>query len=206
MTKQLWLVRHPQPEVAAGLCYGHTDLTVAPAQLSDVATALLQTLPTSAPLYSSPLRRCADLALRLPHASLRLDARLMEIDFGNWEMQPWQTIARADIDAWAAAPIDYRPGGGESVLQMAGRVSAFLDDLLREPHDSAIVICHAGTMRLLAALQRSLPLREAALHAANTPHKIGYGETLVLDFTAPTSASSQAPDRTAPVPRQTEAL
>jgi alpha-ribazole phosphatase len=178
---RLILVRHPQPLVAPGLCYGSTDLAVAPQELARVLAAVGPTLPPGLPLFSSPLRRCAELAAALPRASLEFDARLVEIDFGEWEMRRWDDIPRADVDAWAADVVGYRPGGGESVLQMAARVAAFHDDLLRKQYAGAVLVCHAGTMRLLAARHAGLSLEEMALKAASAPHRIGYGECLVLD-------------------------
>lgn len=177
---RLILVRHPQPLVASGLCYGSTDLAVAPEEMTNAVTALSASLPTGLPLFSSPLRRCAQLARRLPGISLDFDARLAEIDFGAWEMRAWDAIARDEIDAWAADLVHYHPGGGESVLQMATRIAAFYAEL-RLRHRAAIVVCHAGTMRLLAACHAGLVPAEMALQAAATPHRIGYGATLILD-------------------------
>jgi len=175
------LVRHPQPLVAAGICYGRTDLPVAPQEQANVLLSLSETLPKTATLFSSPLRRCAELAARLPQQAPILDARLAEMDFGTWEMQAWDDIPRADIDAWAADLIEYHPGGGESVLQMAARVQAFYTDLQRQQGaDASVIICHAGTIRLLCAFHAGLSLRDAALHAAQTPHKIAYGASLIL--------------------------
>jgi alpha-ribazole phosphatase len=96
--------------------------------------------------------------------------------FGAWEMQPWDAIPRAAIDAWAADMVNYRPGGGESVLQMAARITAFYDELTQD----AIIICHAGAMRLLAARHAGLSAAEMALQAAQTAHQIPYGSTLTL--------------------------
>jgi alpha-ribazole phosphatase len=175
------LVRHPQPVVAPGLCYGSTDLAVAPDELARARAALSATLPHDAPIFSSPLRRCAELACRLPCTSLTFDARLAEIDFGAWEMRHWDDISRAEVDAWADDMTGYRPGGGESVLQMAVRVASFYAELQRRDHACAIVVCHAGTMRLLSACRDGLSVPDIALQAARTPHKIAYGATLVLD-------------------------
>jgi alpha-ribazole phosphatase len=178
---QLILVRHPQPLVAAGVCYGRTDLPVAPEEQARTLASLTATLPKNAALFTSPLQRCAELAARLPQQPLIVDARLAEMDFGAWEMQSWDDIPRADIDAWAVDLIEYHPGGGESVLKMAARVQSFYADLQRQQGSvSNIIICHAGTIRLLRALHAGLPLRTAALHAAQTPHKIAYGESLIL--------------------------
>ncbi|MQA23830.1 histidine phosphatase family protein [Rugamonas rivuli] len=180
---QLILVRHPQPLIAPGVCYGRSDLAVAPEQLAQTLVALTATLPRGLPLYSSPLQRCATLATQLA-APLQspaplLDARIAEIDFGDWELRPWDDIPRADIDAWAADLVHYRPGGGESVLQMAGRIAAFHADLQRQQRD-AIVICHAGAMRLLLACHAGLAPADMAMQAAQNPHQIAYGATLTL--------------------------
>jgi alpha-ribazole phosphatase len=180
---RLILVRHPQPLVAAGICYGSTDLDVAPAQLERTLAELAPQLPADVPLYSSPLRRCAGLAAHLSAAPI-FDRRLVEMDFGAWEMRPWDDIARTEIDAWAADMVNYRPGGGDSVLRMAARIADFYADLQRQlgkdGNGQAIVICHAGAMRLLSARHACLPLAEMALQAASTPHKIAYGAVLIL--------------------------
>jgi len=184
---RLVLIRHPQPDVAPGMCYGRTDLAVAPGQLEQAVAALLPQVPAGLPLFSSPLQRCAVLAMRLAPAPM-FDARLMEMDFGDWEMQPWNSIPRAGVDAWAADLANYRPGNGESVLQMAERVAAFYADLQRQLDDStdgaAIVVCHAGTMRLLAACHAGLAPLAMALQAAGAPHRLPYGETLILPHRA----------------------
>lgn len=177
---QLILVRHPKPQVGAGICYGSTDLPPDPADLLRVRDALASLAPAT-PLISSPLLRCAQLARQLPSASLSFDARLAEMHFGDWEMQAWDAIPRAEIEAWAADPANYRPGGGESVLQMATRVAAFHAALQRQQHERVMVLCHAGTIRLLLACHAGLAPPEAAREAAGTPHRIGYGEHILLE-------------------------
>ena len=178
---RLLLVRHPRPEIAPGLCYGSSDVDVAAEQL-DAVLALLRRhgLPGTLPVYASPLRRCAVLACAL-HPSAALDPRLAEMDFGSWELRSWDDIPREQVDAWVADLLHYRPGGGESVLAVAQRVASFRADLLRSCQPEALVICHAGTMRLLAALHGGQPVDAAALQAARTPHQIDYGEMLMLE-------------------------
>lgn len=179
---RLYLVRHPKPVVPPGYCYGRTDL---PAQDTDTARVLAalhgQNLPGAMPVYASPLQRSAVLAQQLSTAPV-FDARLAEMDFGAWELRQWDDIAREEIDAWNADLLHYRPGGGENVLQVAVRVAAFLADLQRARHAEALVICHAGTMRLLHAMSSGGTLQEAALRAASTPHQIGYGHVMVLEI------------------------
>ena len=174
---QLILVRHPQPDIAPGICYGRTDLAASPAAIAEVAASLRAAgLPGELPVYASPLRRCASLA-RSVDVPVHLDARLAEMDFGAWEMRSWDAIPRAEVDAWAADLLHYRPGGGENVLDVARRVAAFRQEL---PHPAALLICHAGTIRLLSALHSGGSIEEAALRAASCAHRIGYGDIIEL--------------------------
>ena len=161
-----------------GVCYGSSDIPVAAADLTEghalLAPQLAGAIASGYRLYSSPLRRCTALATLL--GDFTSDQRLVEMDFGDWEMRTWPEIPRKEVDAWAADLLDYRPGGGETVREVGARVQAFLDDL---SHDT-IVICHAGTMRLMAAIAAGEPL----LQAAAKPNQIRYCEALRLSWPA----------------------
>lgn len=143
---RLWLIRHPLPAVAPGICYGATDLPLA-ADPAPHADALGPLLPSGAPVYTSPLQRCLRLAERLHPAPL-VDHRIREIDFGAWEMQPWSSLDRALLDAWAADPFHFQPPGGESVAALRARVADFLAGL----PDEAVLVAHAGVIKVCAAL------------------------------------------------------
>lgn len=182
---RLYLVRHAQPEIAPGICYGSTDLTVSDRNHARALPVLAATLPRGVPVFSSPLRRCRELAgvlaAMLGAVGVTHDARLAEMHFGAWEMRSWEKIPRSEIDAWAGDLTVYRPGGGENVMEVARRVQSFYQSLLEQKTESAVVVCHAGTIRLLLACRRDVPLEEAALHAARNRHNIAYGEMIVLD-------------------------
>ena len=181
---RLFLVRHPQPLITAEICYGSSDIAVSDEETRRTAQRLAAALPAGAAIVSSPLRRCADLAKALTHSlanpSIEFDARLVELDFGTWEMCAWDGIARAEIDAWAAAPVTWRPGGGESVLTMAHRVGEFYEAKKRETGD-CVVVCHAGTIRLLLACRRYRALADIAAAAVQDAYRPGYGEVVVID-------------------------
>lgn len=144
---RLYLIRHPQPEVPAGCCYGRSDLPLRDSPLP-LAESLAALLPPEVPLFTSPLRRCRELAQAID-AGARLDPRLAEIDFGNWELQSWESIGRSAIERWAADPLGFVPPGGESVRAMADRVIAFARDRL--DRGDAAVVAHQGPLRVLAA-------------------------------------------------------
>lgn len=142
---KLWCLRHPEPDIATGVCYGWLDMPAKAThlrhvaqwvgqQLAQAATAADATLATNRlhqlPVFSSPLQRAQHLAQALHHGAQWqppvIDARLREMHFGDWEGQLWSEIARDQIDAWSAALIDHRPPGGESVRDMAERVGSWL--------------------------------------------------------------------------------
>jgi len=139
---RLFLVRHPRPAVADGTCYGRSDLPLA-GDPAAVADALRRLLPGDLPLYSSPLRRCRELAARL-HPAPRFDERLRELDFGAWEMRAWTAIDRAALEAWAADPLHFRPPGGEAVAELRARVRAFLGEI----RGDTVLVAHAGVMKM----------------------------------------------------------
>lgn len=183
---RLVLIRHPRPEVPDGVCYGRSDLAVADSEVRSVAVALLREVPQGARIYSSPLQRCLLLAHELSRMlscdSPLVDPRLAEMHFGAWEMQGWEAIARAEVEAWSADLIGYRPGGGETVLEMAQRVQAFLRELTNTGIPEAVVVCHAGTIRLLHALAAEHDTARAALCAACSRQALAYGGVSILDL------------------------
>lgn len=181
---RLYLIRHARPVVQDGVCYGSTDLPVEEEHQSQVLVQLVPALPAGADVFSSPLRRCRHLASILARdaGGPIFDARLAEMDFGTWEMQAWNDIPRTEVDAWAADLPRYRPGGGECLLDVATRVRAFLAELRVRQMDAAIVVAHAGTIRLLNAATKCNSAKEMVAIAARTPNRIAYGELVTVDY------------------------
>ncbi|WP_250491915.1 MULTISPECIES: alpha-ribazole phosphatase family protein [unclassified Caballeronia] len=152
----LVLIRHPAVRVDAGVCYGQTDVPLLRDVNASACALKARMLSLNVPAcvdgwHSSGLVRCASLASALsggiaPH----VDARLAEMNFGAWEGRAWDAIDRALIDAWAADIEHARPHGGESLVQFAGRVEAWLRDIERADRP-VHVIAHAGVMRVLTA-------------------------------------------------------
>lgn len=144
----LVLIRHTRPEVAAGVCYGRTDLDVA-GTFPDDAREVIGRLGTPDRLVSSPLRRCRRLAEAIAAAAgltVEIDARLQEMDFGAWEGQLWSQIPKSEIDQWAADFLHARPHGGESVAMLRARTLAALRDYRRNA-GQWVVVTHAGVIK-----------------------------------------------------------
>jgi len=153
---QVYLIRHPAPIEAEGLCYGREELRVEPQALAAAAAAVRTRIPAAvlgaAPVYTSPLSRCLDFACELatPREPLVCDA-LLELDFGAWEGTPWEAVPRNELDAWAADVWGYRPGGGESAAMAAGRFRSWSRALRHGAADAALAVTHAGLIRVALA-------------------------------------------------------
>jgi alpha-ribazole phosphatase len=148
---RLWLVRHPRPDVPAGLCYGASDVPIVETHLEELLASLPARLPRGVALYSSPLSRCLRLARGLEHhgwGPAVTDPRLREMDFGHWEGRSWSDVPRAQIDAWRDDLECYVPPGGEPLAALAHRCGEFVAGL-PEGH-RAIVVTHAVGVRRAA--------------------------------------------------------
>jgi alpha-ribazole phosphatase len=158
------LIRHPAVNVDEGVCYGNSDVPLAdgPETSAEALAVRLATLQVPAPrvVLTSPLTRCATVAAALAAnfgCAASGDDSLKEMDFGNWELQRWNDIDRALIDAWAADFEGARVHGGESVAQFVARVRAWFDVFEQTRELSpAYVVTHAGVMRVIAALSLGL--------------------------------------------------
>ena len=146
----LWLVRHAQPLVAQGVCYGVTDVAADTTDTVRAATAAAALLPVGACLLTSPLQRCEQLAKTLcalrPDLTYAQDARLVEMNFGCWEQHRWDAIPRAAFDQWMADFGRHAFGGVETVDALMQRVGAVWDEGL-ERSVPQVWITHAGVIR-----------------------------------------------------------
>lgn len=164
------LLRHPPPDIAQGVCYGATDLALAPGWEAQ-ATLLSATLPAAGLVISSPLSRCRKLAGFIAKARdlpLQVDPRWREMNFGVWEGVAWDDIPRHALDAWADHFHSYADHGGESVGVLESRVRAGLS----AAPDGALIVTHAGCIKAAHAIHDV---------AAGWDTRVGFGEWVRLD-------------------------
>lgn len=177
---RLWLVRHAQPLIEAGVCYGATDVDADANATALVAQAVVGQWPTGIRVRVSPLQRCEQLAKEIrglqPDFSYETDARLAEMNFGIWEGVRWDAISAPAYDAWMADFSGHRFGGQESVSEFMGRVALAWDEFQRHGQD-AVWITHAGVIRAVSLLSQGIrQIDTAAQWPAQAP---GFGEWVV---------------------------
>jgi len=182
---QLYLIRHPLPDVSLDVCYGRLDVGLAD-PVDQALARLHRHLPQGVPVYSSALQRCRSLAEGLSAEQGKtpiFDDRLMEMSFGAWEKQRWDAIDRTSLDAWAADMLNYVPPGGESAAQVLQRAQSFIGDVVTKNKD-AIVVTHGGILRVLMANWLGLP----PSHWRRLSFEFGGVSKVVLDDQATDSA------------------
>jgi len=152
VSRPVYLVRHTRPAVGTQLCYGRLDVELAPTWQFDIAQCVAS-IGRAACVYTSPATRCRRLAEAVGRRDLsevRVDGRLSELDFADWEGRRWEEIPRSCLDDWAADIIHYAPGNGEPLWALWARVDAFRAEL-PPAQGPIVVVSHHGPLRALAA-------------------------------------------------------
>ena len=185
---KLWLVRHAQPLIAPGICYGQLDVAADASETAACAHRLAKVLPTGLRVLSSPLQRCEHLASVLyglrPDLAYKTESRLQEMNFGQWEGKPWQAIDPRALHAWTEDFATYAVGEtGESTRAFMARVGSVFDELEGQ---STLWITHAGVIRAVELLAQGVrDIERADQWPRNAPN---YGQWRSLDL--PTGQAS----------------
>lgn len=159
---QLQLIRHPEPEVGPGVCYGQLDLPLKPGW-ERACDSLLGEIVRPRRILTSPLRRCLEPARYLGEhldCPVTEEPGLRELSFGDWEGRLWEEFDGAESRAWAADYVHRHPPGGESFLELSERVHAALRSEAKTG-GSLLVMTHAGPIRALLAHFHDQPLTRA---------------------------------------------
>ena len=145
---EIILIRHTSVDVPTGTCYGQTDVPLKDSFTEEAAEAKAA-LDSFGPVdyaYTSPLSRCTRLAEFCGYADAERDARIMEINFGEWEMKLFDEIDDPHLQEWYADHIHVPVTGGESFMMQYQRVSEFLEELRNKPFGRVAVFAHGGVL------------------------------------------------------------
>lgn len=162
--RRLWLLRHAQPLIASGICYGHLDVPADTDATRRAAHAFVDAFLASSasssrlvpersnrppiPIYVSGLQRARQLAeevclalhprtglgAAIVEINLQTDSRLNEMDFGIWEGKAWSAIPKTAIEQWSADFARHKFGGKESCQEVIERVLAAYQATFERAH------------------------------------------------------------------------
>jgi len=98
---KITLIRHTRVAVETGICYGWSDVGVAPSFETE-ASRVKENISNERfdIVYSSPLSRCRKLAAFCGFHEPILDDRLKELNFGEWEMKKWDDLTDPRLELW----------------------------------------------------------------------------------------------------------
>lgn len=155
---QIDFIRHTRLKGVDGtFCYGITDIDVAdtfPEEAAAVREQIAGRVYDA--VFTSPLRRARKLADFCGYGeTARVDRRLAEHNFGEWEMKPWdelfREIRRRDdlTPAQRLHPELVTPPGGEGLCAMRDRVAGLLREVAsRTEWRRVAFFCHGGVVNM----------------------------------------------------------
>jgi broad specificity phosphatase PhoE len=168
-TVRLFLVRHGETADNKEMRYiGLRDLplTAHGMQQARIAGNALAAFPVRI-IVSSALRRAVDTAAAIGEAcgaEVRIDARLAEGSFGNWEGKTRAEVLKiSGRDAeWLArweSDAAFAPPGGESIEDIQRRMLDLVRELKNEfPGCGVVLVSHVGPIKALLAAAMDIPL------------------------------------------------
>jgi len=116
-------------------------------------------------VYSSPLQRAFETAQIIARGKpIRRDARLAEIDHGDWQGKTHQEIATQwphQWRAWKSDPDRFIPPGGESIANVQSRVREFLAEIKNE---AILCVSHGVVIQAFFAT-----MSPSLMHAGRVP-------------------------------------
>jgi broad specificity phosphatase PhoE len=115
-------------------------------------------------VYSSPLTRARTTAEIATGMQVTTDARIIEVDFGQWEGKTKDEFYAEDPQSWeewAADPNVTKAGRtGETGKEIVTRVDAFFAEMLQKHQGQTIVVTgHNGINRLYMSYKLGMPLK-----------------------------------------------
>jgi len=166
---EIYLIRHTTPDIVKGTCYGQADIGTTDSFLAEAECIAPHLPPYIHSVYSSPLRRCRQLAEHLfPQHNIVFNNDLKEINCGHWEMQLWDEIEKSHLHHWMSDHLNHCMPGGESYMQLYQRVRHFFDGLPRQR--PLAIVSHGGVIRSLLSY-----INDVALHDSFNTFSIRYG-------------------------------
>lgn len=192
---RLFLVRHGETDWnREGRLQGGKDIplnALGRMQAEEAARRLKELTPDYATIdyLCSPMERARETMtilrreLDLPQQEFRIDERLRELTFGDWEGFTWREIRKSanasereraqarERDKWG-----FVPPGGESYRMLAERIRPVLEGLSPD----TVMVSHGGVARAVLALVGAVGTADAARV------EIWQGKILVVEGTKAT--------------------
>lgn len=154
-TRNIYLLRHGKTVGKAAL-NGSADIEVEQSEQQQIALELMSFGVSFTQVFSSPLKRCSELAELVADRNnipLHIVPELQEMDFGDFDGVPfdeleqqWSTLESIWLD-----PANHTLPNAESLCGFRDRVVSGWTEVLSTESDNILVVTHGGVIRVLLA-------------------------------------------------------
>lgn len=159
---KIWITRHGQTALNhAKLMQGRTDepLNATGIHQAEEARKKIGNVHFDA-VYASPLSRAIRTGAIIggvPESDVIIDDRIIEVDFGRYEMKKYYLMGPAMTLYWLMPKVFPTPRTVEPVASMVERSSSFLRELEQMDYENVLVTCHGGIIRALCGYMEDEP-------------------------------------------------
>tara|TARA_B100000809_G_scaffold249300_1_gene280427 strand:- start:29304 stop:29858 length:555 start_codon:yes stop_codon:yes gene_type:complete len=158
---EIYLVRHTTPKIEKGICYGQSNLDTTDTFDSESKKIIEKiSFDLETKIYTSPLKRCTQLAA-LFDKNFTIDKRILELNFGDWELKKWDDIPSEELTPWMQDFVHVKVPNGESYVDLDKRANDFFSEILTKGALKNIIVCHAGVMRSILARLTDTALKDS---------------------------------------------
>ena len=160
---EIYFVRHTSVAVPKGICYGFTDVEVS-SSFEEEALVVKKRLSALSfdKVYTSPMKRAIKLAIYCGYPLAERDSRLMEFNFGDWEMQNYDILYNENplFRCWCKDYLNVRCPNGESLKDQINRVKSFMTDIRSKGYNRVCVFCHGGVLAIARSLTEGIKMED----------------------------------------------
>lgn len=111
-----------------------------------------------------------------PKIAYHSDSRLLELNFGAWELKNWNDLPQDTLTDWMNDYVNVSVPEGESFRDLAKRTQGFVEELVTTQYQRVAVVTHAGVIRSILCHYLQKPLEKAF------EISVEYGEVKKLVF------------------------
>ena len=176
---EVYFVRHTSVDVPPGICYGNTDVGLKASFEEEAAETKkkLDGLIFDA-VFTSPLSRAIRLAEFCGYPDAMVDQRLIEYNFGEWELQSYDRLysEKEEFRSWCGHYLTQRCPGGDSLSDQIARVRSFIEEIRSKGFHRVCAFCHGGVLAIARGLSGGMTMEETF---RNIPP---YGSIIIEEF------------------------
>ena len=167
MVQSIYFLRHGTVGMD-GLFIGSSDLPLTKEGIEQIKQSrLFLSRITFTKIYVSPLLRCIQ---SLKHLDIPTESEILtdlrEINFGEWEKQRFDKLARKSpelIEKWQSDITSFTFPGGDSIADFHHRIWRLSELLHNDQSEALLIVAHGGVIRHLICSLLQLPFENYLL-------------------------------------------